>query len=754
VLPQANGLTRQPSGIFVREGYESIAYSDGEETEHYLADVLSRASDLSSTSAELEKHIRDWPSEYHLSSKRANIFRGLDLPAQGRVLEIGCGCGAITRYLGEQGLSVDAIEGSRARAELAAMRCRDLENVNITCANFNELTLPDAAYDLVVVVGVIEYAARFRPGESTDQDAVTGLLRSLKKSLRPGGVIAVAIENRTGLKYVLGAHEDHYSRRYVGVHGYPDSAGIRTYTRNEWSALISAAGIGKARYLFPFPDYKVPTVLLSEGFTARNPQAYAHIEGIASRDYTMMFLPGATEPVFWQAASATGTLGEFANSFLILMSDDDGVLDRIAGIDFVHLPDFRRKRKYCVAVRKRTGSCIVERRRLAGEVEPGSNGPVHVVQDETWLEGTLLSVEWSRSLLIDPWAVGFNQLLSRYHDYLKEQTLNIDLVPNNIMVLDTGEYRHFDPEWQGATGLDQDYLLSRALMLFALRHRSVMTEFARRMSLYTIGDFILYGFATLGMDVRNRLAEFTEKESEFQRKVNEETDAGSVGKLLATRLDQPQQLSPVYAQVYWRQRDQTYTAGRSMTAEALPVQETARLEFDLPPEAVDLSHIRFDPCDQRNMDDIGFMQITYLAVEAVVGDEPVRVMDLEGSEEIAAKTALSGIVYSRAEYGDVFAVVGDDPEIECRLDPIGMQHAGYKVIVECSHIRSPQYRLVRDRFLVEEEILKDQLAEQKNQLVEQKRVNARLEHELAVIKSSKLWKAASIYRALRGRGGT
>lgn len=748
MLLEANQLKRRASGVFVRDGFEPIAYSDGEESERYLAEVLSGATDVSSTSAELELRIRDWPSEYHLSSKRANIVRGLVLPGEGRVLELGCGCGAITRYLGEQGLDVDAVEGSRVRAELAAMRCRGLDNVNISCANFNDLELPASAYDVIMLVGVVEYAARFWPGGSSDEDAVSGLLRSLKKCLRRGGVIIVAIENRTGLKYVLGAHEDHYARRYVGIHGYVESAGIRTYTRNEWSVLISRAGIAATRYLFPFPDYKVPTVLLSEGYAGRNPQAYAHLEGIASRDYIQPLETGAIEPVFWQAASANGSLGAFANSLLILMSDAEEVLDAVAGIDFIHLPDFRRKRRYCLMVRKRAASAVVERRRVVAAEEAAASGLLQHVRDEPWIDGTLLSVEWSRSLLIEPWAGRFKQHLSHYYDYLADQPLNIDLVPNNIMVLDGGEYRHFDHEWEVTFDLDRDYVLFRALMLFTLRHKSVLKEFLRIHNLYTVNDFILFAFGALGLDGQSRLRQFVAREREFQQQVNVGGAAASVEEQLALRLDQPVRVSPVYARVYWRTPDQAYSEQRSLIVEAPPLRETARLVFELPDDAVDLSHIRFDPCDEKKMDDMGFLQIAYLGIEANIGGDTTRIMALEGGQEISANTVLSDMVFNQAEYGDVFAVVGDNPEIECSLATGAAPGAqtGYKVIVECSHIRSPQYRLVRDRFLVQEEVLKKSLAQEKA-------AAARLEQELAEIKSSRLWKAASRYRALRSRAG-
>lgn len=62
----------------------------------------------------------------------------MNIQAGEDVLELGCGCGAMTRYLGEIGAIVDSIEGTSSRARIAGERCRELENVKIHVDNFLE----------------------------------------------------------------------------------------------------------------------------------------------------------------------------------------------------------------------------------------------------------------------------------------------------------------------------------------------------------------------------------------------------------------------------------------------------------------------------------------------------------------------------------------------------------------------------------------------------------------------------------------
>jgi len=100
------------SRVWARAGYEGIAYSDGSTAERELLEFLRQAQDLGSLSDELAGGIDSWMREAHLSPARANLLRPLDWSGRARVLELGAGCGAITRYLGELGLRVAAHEGA------------------------------------------------------------------------------------------------------------------------------------------------------------------------------------------------------------------------------------------------------------------------------------------------------------------------------------------------------------------------------------------------------------------------------------------------------------------------------------------------------------------------------------------------------------------------------------------------------------------------------------------------------------------
>ena len=123
--------------LYVRKKYEGIPYSDGNEIENHMLSIIESANDLSVYSNELSNSINNWPTEYHFSRQRHVIIQPCNIKPDENVLELGCGCGAITRYLGELGAEVTAVEGSIIRATTAANRCKDLSNVTVICDNID-----------------------------------------------------------------------------------------------------------------------------------------------------------------------------------------------------------------------------------------------------------------------------------------------------------------------------------------------------------------------------------------------------------------------------------------------------------------------------------------------------------------------------------------------------------------------------------------------------------------------------------------
>ena len=238
---------------------DQVAYADGFEVD--LLALLERVSDRSSDSPELASEISGWPSLYHLSRARANILEPLGDLSGLRVLECGAGTGILTRALVDEGADIVAVEGALSRARCAATRLQGggPGSARVVCADLGHLhEVSDLGdFDLVLIIGVLEYFGRY----GLDPEAFLARCCTL---LRPSGRLALAIENQIGLKYLLGGQEEHLGLPWIGVEGYRDPSGIRTYSRRELATMFGSSGFDHVDFFSVFPDYKLPSAILRD----------------------------------------------------------------------------------------------------------------------------------------------------------------------------------------------------------------------------------------------------------------------------------------------------------------------------------------------------------------------------------------------------------------------------------------------------------------------------------------------------------
>jgi SAM-dependent methyltransferase len=325
----SNPLVKDPSGVLVLQGHDRFDYSEGERVESFLDRVYRNASDLGSSSRELHSKADVWPTEYYLSVKRAQLLSGFVYDRSLKVLEVGCGCGTITRFLGENFDNVVAVEGALARARLARLRNRDLPSVSVFCGPFQEMNF-STKFDIIFCIGVFEYSAGFVAGP----DPYDAALRYFSDMLTPDGKVVIAIENQLGLKYFNGAGEDHIGVPFEGVEGYHRRPrNVRTFGKTELGDMLGRY-FPEVAFYYPFPDYKFPDAVLSSKFLASG-RAGEMIAQVGNRHY------GPKSPPKWDETAATLELArnrlleDTSSSFLIVASRG-----KMTGVSFPQLGIF------------------------------------------------------------------------------------------------------------------------------------------------------------------------------------------------------------------------------------------------------------------------------------------------------------------------------------------------------------------------------------------------------------------------------
>jgi 2-polyprenyl-3-methyl-5-hydroxy-6-metoxy-1,4-benzoquinol methylase len=216
-----------------------------------------------------------WLHQIVTSPERDLFFRLHPPPAGCRALDIGAGWGQIALPLARTS-EVTALEPTPERLAfiraVAAQEGVDRQ-IHFVQADFFDIEF-ETKFDLIACIGVLEWVPKFRAGNP--RDVQVEFLRRARTLLAPGGRLVVGIENRLGLKYLLGAADDHLGVPNIGVYDNKladqkwqtlkgESLRVFTFTQIELAEMLASAGLPDQRFFAALPDYKLPQRILALG---------------------------------------------------------------------------------------------------------------------------------------------------------------------------------------------------------------------------------------------------------------------------------------------------------------------------------------------------------------------------------------------------------------------------------------------------------------------------------------------------------
>jgi SAM-dependent methyltransferase len=201
----------------------------------------------------------------------------LSLTPRARVLDLGSGWGSYTFALSPRVKEVVAADTSLESLEFISLRARQDNRNNITAVqieplDYGKIPFADNSFDAVIMNGVLEWVGSYlKKGDPLKIQEKC--LKEVRRVLKPGGEAWIGIENRFGLRYLLGAQDDHlkyYSSKKIAYTTlFPRlmaglitkiSLGIpyRTYTHSLWGyrRLLKRAGFKTTEFYFPEQDYR------------------------------------------------------------------------------------------------------------------------------------------------------------------------------------------------------------------------------------------------------------------------------------------------------------------------------------------------------------------------------------------------------------------------------------------------------------------------------------------------------------------
>lgn len=515
---------------FVRKGLKEVDYSDGSET--YLLDVFKELKHIRSDGQNLIPYITDWSNQYHLSPRRNNLFdfiKDIFRDRNGSVLELGGGTGALTWWLAQHFNEVDVIEGSLLRAHVNALRNKEFENVNIYVDNLLNMKYPKLKYNVSTLIGVLEYIPYYSQSVNSYTTCVDFLSR-LSDYMEDEGILVLAIENKLGAKYLSGCPEDHNSRLFSGILGYPESSAV-TFSKKELQNMLMESGFENIQFYHCFPDYKFPNTIIKEGADMYNWNLGSVFRGSfpengQQREFLM------PDALLIESLASSQLLHELSNSFLVLCSkskttnlETSQSLTKYSNNDAVK-PIFHHKINFL----SENGQQIVERTPLFNNLRSIEIDHYKFnIRNESYINGSNLSVEAYRSILRKDNYSQLTQLIKelrrellnkygleemdkyRFY-YVRGESLDFSL--NNLIRSSEGKIEFIDQKWSTEERITEDFVVFRNLnSLFQEMHNFI--DFSKS------SEFVISIMSRIyqSFDLQ-RLQECYKRESLFQNVVN------------------------------------------------------------------------------------------------------------------------------------------------------------------------------------------------------------------------------------------
>jgi SAM-dependent methyltransferase len=268
-----DSVTTTKEGIVV-DSQSAGAYSDipAEQTKTLLSRLASQP--WRQVLKDLYERQNSWLYRIVTDPSRAMPMELLDFHGGSCCLDVGSGWGQLSIPMALGGCRVVALDLTLER--LRALRyIAGQEGAEVVLAKGNVLTFPfrPQTFDIALFNGALEWVGTGRGVGQTIRQCQVAALGRVARALKSGGLIYVGIENNVGLKYLMGARDDHTRLPFFSIRSEEEAekviraaGGDRTPTKTwglaQLRRLVEEAGLRVQAVYGCFPDYKLPRHLV------------------------------------------------------------------------------------------------------------------------------------------------------------------------------------------------------------------------------------------------------------------------------------------------------------------------------------------------------------------------------------------------------------------------------------------------------------------------------------------------------------
>ncbi|MFC1991150.1 class I SAM-dependent methyltransferase [Chloroflexota bacterium] len=211
--------------------------------------------------------------------------------ADSRILDAGSMWGGLTLPVAQYCKEIFALDKTIETLAFLKIRAQQMgfSNVHAVASTVHNLPFPDRYFDMVILNGVLEWTAfdqevvlenhwgkkRTDSAEYSKNPRQVQLevLKEIRRVLKPGGHMHLAIENSIGYQYLIGVPDDHVNIKYVSflprflanaITRWKLNCEYRTYTYSlpGYNHLLIEAGFQNTKYYGAFSHYIRPSEII------------------------------------------------------------------------------------------------------------------------------------------------------------------------------------------------------------------------------------------------------------------------------------------------------------------------------------------------------------------------------------------------------------------------------------------------------------------------------------------------------------
>jgi SAM-dependent methyltransferase len=215
-----------------------------------------------------------WLYKTITDSNRSDFLFLLDIKKDDLALDLGSGWGQISIPLSKF-CNVVSLEGNLKKIQIIKdiANQENRNNIQYVAANIIDPIFENEQFNLIILNGVLELAGTFSNRVEDPFKIQQNMLQNAYNLLKPNGELYIGIENKYGLKYLLGEKDDYTGLEdfvYLNTDNmnsfYHSMMGRRLnsliHGKKTYEKMLKNSGFENIKFFGTLPDYKIPKMMI------------------------------------------------------------------------------------------------------------------------------------------------------------------------------------------------------------------------------------------------------------------------------------------------------------------------------------------------------------------------------------------------------------------------------------------------------------------------------------------------------------